>query len=649
VPPTATRPITRIQAITTTPTATPLAVAALPVVEQGPAGLAAASAPAAATGGNNLPLWGAAALALVAGATAHALTRRREREAEHEAELDRKREQAAEWAAKATALKAQVEANKRAARPVAAVVAAAAAVVADVARRSADRRVERLEDRLHAQEVQAQERARLEAARQREAEEQRRAEEAERARVAAAAAAAERLRAIAQARDEPAPAVEVPWWQRAWDGVRQAADRAIAWVDQHQVAVAIGIGVVAGAAAVLLTGGVAAPLIVGALAAGGVSALGTVGLNAYFGRPLGTNVLRNAGLSAGAAVLTTAAGLAVRAGLVGRAALAAGNAVTLLCGRNPVACTRAEGVLQAMDTAEQVVLQAQMAFQTATGDPRAAETALELQLEYMDGGLPGNTAIRELGDVGQDALSSVANYGDEAAEVATVLQRHSDDVLDVLDDGVIHVRPDVAEEVGDELAEVLAGRNVRVWRSTTSGAVYASVPARQALDALDELEAIARSGQTSGDDVEQLIETLAAASTRGAGDRAVLGRFGDTGEYIQTALHSQGVFFDTSSEVYERLTGIGIDPWRVNEAFLRQQHIAGRPNQFDLRLAGEGFAAEAEAIHLVGAGDMAGALRAVRSRSGEVPVRLREAQWLLEQGYTYVVDETERVIRWLRP
>jgi hypothetical protein len=39
---------------------------------------------------------------------------------------------------------------------------------ADVARRFADRRVERLEERLHAQGVQAQERARLEAARRAE-------------------------------------------------------------------------------------------------------------------------------------------------------------------------------------------------------------------------------------------------------------------------------------------------------------------------------------------------------------------------------------------------------------------------------------------------------------------------------------------------
>jgi hypothetical protein len=65
LPPTATPTIRRVQAATITPTATPLAVAIVPVVEQAPAGLAAASAPAATTGGSNLPLWGAAALTLV--------------------------------------------------------------------------------------------------------------------------------------------------------------------------------------------------------------------------------------------------------------------------------------------------------------------------------------------------------------------------------------------------------------------------------------------------------------------------------------------------------------------------------------------------------------------------------------------------------
>jgi hypothetical protein len=95
---------------------------------------------------------------------------------------------------------------------------------------------------------------------------------------------------------------------------------------------------------------------------------------------------------------------------------------------------------------------------------------------------------------------------------------------------------------------------------------------------LDELEAIARSGRTTGNDIEQLIDIVAAASTRGSGNRIVLGKFGESGEYIQEALDQGGVFYDTSDEIWQRLKGLeaqGIDSIRFNEAFLRQQMELG--------------------------------------------------------------------------
>jgi hypothetical protein len=257
-----------------------------------------------------------------------------------------------------------------------------------------DRRVERREEEMEAAEQAARERAAAEAVRQ--------AEEAARA---AALAQAERLRAIAEGRDEPAPAAEAPWWQRAWDGVREAADSAIAWVDQHQAVIALGVGVAVGIGAIALSAGAATPLVAAAwvagatVVAGGVAAAGTVGLNAYFHRALETNILRNVGVSAGTAFLISGAGIAVRTGLATRVAYGIGNTVGALCVRFPTACGRAEVVLNAMDTAEQVGLQVQLAVQIALHDPRAAETALELQLEYMDGGAPGNTLVREFDDV----------------------------------------------------------------------------------------------------------------------------------------------------------------------------------------------------------------------------------------------------------
>jgi hypothetical protein len=68
---------------------------------------------------------------------------------------------------------------------------------------------------------------------------------------------------------------------------------------------------VAGAAAILLTAGTATPLIVAAgaaaLSAGAVVGAGTVGLNVYYDRPLGQNIIRNIGVSATTAAVTTVA------------------------------------------------------------------------------------------------------------------------------------------------------------------------------------------------------------------------------------------------------------------------------------------------------------------------------------------------------
>jgi hypothetical protein len=83
--------------------------------------------------------------------------------------------------------------------------------------------------------------------------------------------------------------------------------KTINWVDNHQVAVSIGIGVLAGVI-VLATGGLAAPavaaVLIGMAAAAGVSAGGTLALNAYYQRDLTQNLVRNTLLAGSTAVLT---------------------------------------------------------------------------------------------------------------------------------------------------------------------------------------------------------------------------------------------------------------------------------------------------------------------------------------------------------
>ena len=137
---------------------------------------------------------------------------------------------------------------------------------------------------------------------------------------------------------------EKSWWQKGLD-----------WIDGHQplTAVAVGVGVGVAVAAIILTGGLAIPAAIAVLAlgvgvAGGTVALGTVGLNAYYDRPPGTNVLTNTGYAAGATLLTSA--VVIGAGLALNAiAVPVTKAVGAVCTAQPAVCAVAAPVFKAVD------------------------------------------------------------------------------------------------------------------------------------------------------------------------------------------------------------------------------------------------------------------------------------------------------------
>jgi hypothetical protein len=201
------------------------------------------------------------------------------------------------------------------------------------------------------------------------------------------------------------------WWEKAID-----------WVDQHQVEISIGLGVAVGVVAIIASGGTATPLVMAAwiagaaVVAGGAVALGTVGLNAYYDRPLGDNVIRNLVLAGGTAVVVTGAGFLFQGVVQGAAGY---------CSLNPTACAKIEPVLNAFDTVEQNWLIVKGAYQTWVGDSAgAAETTFELQLENTDGGMPGNTVFVELEDL-------LATKGDE---VADLVKTYGNDAIQYLDE-----------------------------------------------------------------------------------------------------------------------------------------------------------------------------------------------------------------------
>ncbi|HSR47944.1 MAG TPA: hypothetical protein VLL77_08140 [Anaerolineales bacterium] len=619
------------------PTATPRtftfgAMPASPAEDGSSSGPAPRTSPSSS--GPTVPsgaLYGAAALAVIAGATAVAaenVRRRREEEARKREEMARlnaeaeaidKARAAAIAAARAEAELAQgqiLSAATGGEAPSPAWLAAAAAAAA-VAAREAEKlkRLWSKEEKLDPQipppapafdMAKWKQQDYAEAARYQAQQEALRREQAYQA-------FREQERSVGRA--EPA---EKPWWEKALD-----------WVDQHQVGIAIGVGVAAGLAAVVLTGGVAAPLVIGALAAGGASALGTVGLNAHYDRPLAENVLRNVAYSSGAAVLSAGAALVVSQGLVGTAVLKAGNAVSGFCVAHPLACARVATGLTVLDKVEELTLQVQFGIQSIRGDPRAYETKLELDLEYGDGGVPGNTVIRELWDTAGDALRTLSRYGDESVALANVVATKSDDVVQVLENGIILVRPERAEDVAGELLSSLRVSevgDVRVYYSATSGAVYSSVPTTGSLEALDRLEEVVNSGRVSGEDVDKLVEAIAAGSTRGSGDRLVLGRFAPDGFYIRESLDNGGLFYDTGGQVWARLKaleGKGLDPIRVNLAVLQQQMERGVPQ---IQLVDETID---EVFRLRSGSDTAAELRFLLETAESFGYRLDGETWTL--------------------
>ena len=194
-------------------------------------------------------------------------------------------------------------------------------------------------------------------------------------------------------------------------------------------------------------------------------ALGTAGLNAYFGRSFGENLLRNAEYAAGSALLTSGvvigAGLLVQGGVVQQGLYSVGNAATRWCVTHPVGCSRVGAGLTLWDTFEDWGLRAKLAIQTAHGDPRAADTALELQLEQLDNA-PGNTTFREVqetlstlvGRYGDDVARLVGRFGVEGTELLTKYQDEGVDFLSRHVDGAEEVAGYVQNVVDIDLAKL---------------------------------------------------------------------------------------------------------------------------------------------------------------------------------------------------
>ncbi|MGE5375942.1 MAG: Ig-like domain-containing protein [Bacteroidota bacterium] len=327
------------------------------------------TAPLTSGQGSNI-LWGATAAAVMGSLTAYALEekRKREEEKERQAELEREEEERhekikAQQTAKLEAKWAQERAWEAA---------------REAEQQQQDARYQAsMEARLLSREIEEEEKrvAEQQAIRERKEQEKREKDAKKKAEEQQAAALAA-SQAVCKAPEQEEPK-QKSFWEKSLD-----------WIDNHQTEIALGLGVVVGVGAILLSGGIAAPAVALAWTAGaaaiaaGTAAAGTVALNLHYDRPWNTNLITNLAIAGGVAAVVTGGWFLLQA---------ASTAVGAFCGVHKEACSRVEPILNAIDTGEEYSLTAKLAYQRWRGDEAGAEqTLLDLQLERMDGGTPGN-------------------------------------------------------------------------------------------------------------------------------------------------------------------------------------------------------------------------------------------------------------------
>ena len=96
----------------------------------------------------------------------------------------------------------------------------------------------------------------------------------------------------------------------------------------------------------------------------------------------------------------------------------------------------------------------------------------------------------------------------------------------------------------------------------------ADAAARQAAERLRDVGLVGR-------EADSLVENLARNSTRGSGDRVVLGRSVEGGGYVREAVENGGVYFHLPEGVYQALGSNKELAWAVNQRVLLDQLRAG--------------------------------------------------------------------------
>jgi hypothetical protein len=196
----------------------------------------------------------------------------------------------------------------------------------------------------------------------------------------------------------------------------------------NQTDLALGTGVVAGfvAASLILAGVAISPLVLVAgavvLTAAVVTA-GTIALNHHFEQNWNDNLGSNLLTGTIPALLLPLGAIILAPALPWISTTATGLCVQY--------CSQ---IGNAVDFAEEAMLSTQLAYYNWTGNQdQAASAYIELQLEKMDGGVPGNSfaieATEQIAKLGPDAMELAGKHGTDAI---SLMLKYGDDAVDII-------------------------------------------------------------------------------------------------------------------------------------------------------------------------------------------------------------------------
>lgn len=473
-------------------------------------------------------------------------------------------------------------------------------------------------------------------------------------------------------------ASEPTWLQKTWDSAKNVANKTIEWVDQHQTEIALGIGVAVGVGAIVLSGGIATPMVAAAWTAGatalavGTVAAGTVALNKHYGRDWNENLLPNVALAGAAALVVTGGWFLFQT---------ASTSLGAYCVVNPVICSRVDPIFKTIDAVEETWLNVKLTYQTWRGDEAGAvDTAFEIHSEHMDGGMPGNSLSKELreqlAELGQDAVNLVRKHG---TEIVPLLAKYGDDGLEIIqkygDDGVALLKKygddatDLLKTVDLKSAEKLLGTldsdvldyakqqgpdaltALSHWseKDLKEHGIELALRAKKDAEVLADVKKLAISGPIDPKHLTQeqqtLINAIAANSTHYAKEgQVVLGKWVDISNgFVEQARDTGSVHYNPHPDMWDMFGELGAEnqgqvAWLINKQVVQTGINKGLPFEYTLKgIPDDNLDNELAAVRAIFSGKTEAEIVEILELN-RMPIRMKELQELQKAGYEFTFD-----------